>query len=227
MSDLPLLKVGGDAVFTIAVRDIFATPVDAIVNPANTGLSHGGGLAEIISRMAGDSLDKECDTWIEHHGALETSDAVITTAGLLDFKAVIHAVGPRMGSGDELQKLQRTIQNVLLVAEDTNTHNTDSGVITSVAFPMISTGVYCVPKEICAQAFANVMKEYIHSDSKNKIKNTWLCVGLDDFELFTQHFDAEPHVANSDAEQTDIAEVKLDENDLSTGDNSDIDDWFN
>lgn len=226
MSDLPLLRVGDEAVFTIAVRDIFATPVDAIVNPANAGLSHGGGLAEIISRMAGDALDKECDAWIEHHGVLETSDAVITTAGLLDFKAVIHAVGPRMGCGDELQKLQQTIVNVLLAAEETHTNASDSTVITSVAFPMISTGVYCVPKEVCAQAFANVMKEYIHSSSENKIKTIWLCVGLDDFEVFADHFEAERQTASNDSEQTGIAEVKLDESDLSTGDNSDIDDWF-
>ncbi len=219
MSDLPLLQVGDDVVFTIAVRDIFATPVDAIVNPANTGLSHGGGLAEIISRMAGDTLDNECDALIERDGVLETSDVVITTAGLLDFNAVIHAVGPIMGSGRELEKLEQTIQNVLIVAEQSN--------LSSVAFPMVSTGVYCVPKLICAQAFANVMKRYIHLDSENRVKRVWLCVGLDDFELFAQYFDAEPRASKQSHNKNNIAEFELSEEELSKGDNSDIDDWFN
>jgi len=221
MSDLPLLQVGDDVLFTIAVRDIFATPVDAIVNPANTGLSHGGGLAEIISRMAGAALDNECDAYIEQHGVLETSSAMITTAGLLDFKAVIHAVGPIMGQGNELEKLQLTIQNVLAVAENADTP------ISSVAFPMISTGVYCVPKHICAQAFANAIKHYMHSEADNKIKNIWLCVGLDDFELFAQHFDTEVRASKQDSSNAGVAEFDIDEQALSDGDNSDIDDWFN
>jgi len=221
MSDLPLLQVGDDVVFTIAVRDIFATPVDAIVNPANTGLSHGGGLAEVISKMAGSALDDECDALIEKNGVLETSDAVVTTAGLLDFKAVIHAVGPIMGQGHELAKLQLTIQNVLDVASEANPP------ITSVAFPMISTGVYCVPKPICAQAFANAVKHYMHSESDKKVKNIWLCVGLDDFELFAQHFSAEIRTSKQDINESDVAEFELNEEELSEGNNSDIDDWFN
>jgi len=221
MSELPLIRIGDDVVFTIAVRDIFATPVDAIVNPANKGLSHGGGLAEIISRMAGKELDNECDALIERDGVLETSDAVITTAGLLDFKAVIHAVGPQMGCGDELLKLEKVIQNVLQVAAQANPP------ITSVAFPMISTGIYCVPKQICAQAFANVMKPYLASNSENKVKNIWLCVGLDDFELFAHHFDAELSTQKSNADDAGIAEFNLSEEAISAEKNTDIDEWFN
>jgi len=224
MSDLPQLQIGDGVVFTIAVRDIFATPVDAIVNPANTGLSHGGGLAEIISRMAGSALDKECDALIEREGILETSDAVITTAGLLDFNAVIHAAGPIMGCGDELGKLEQTISNVLVVAEQANQQALYQ--ISSVAFPMISTGVYCVPKQICAQAFANVMKRYMRAEIENKISNVWLCVGLDDFEIFAQYFDAEPRALKKISDDN-VAEFDLSEQALSNSNNSDIDDWFN
>lgn len=223
MSDLPQIQIGDGVVFTIAVRDIFATPVDAIVNPANTGLSHGGGLAEIISRMAGSALDKECDALIEREGILETSDAVITTAGLLDFNAVIHAAGPIMGCGDELEKLEKTIRNVLAVAEQANQQQYQ---ISSIAFPMISTGVYCVPKETCAQAFSNVMKHYMRAGPENKISNVWLCVGLDDYEIFAQHFDAERKTPQQTSDDN-IAEFDLSEKTLSKNDNSDIDDWFN
>jgi len=220
MSELPLLQVGDDVVFTIAVRDIFATPVDAIVNPANTGLSHGGGLAEIISRMAGEALDNACDALIEQNGVLQTSDAVITTAGLLDFKAVIHTVGPIMGQGSELEKLQLAIDNALHVAEQATPQ------IKSVAFPMISTGVYCVPKSICAQAFANSLKKYMHSEADNKIKNIWLCVGLDDFDMFASHFDSEVRAIKDSDTKSDIAEFDLSEEALAAGKDKEIDDWF-
>ena len=225
MTNLPILHIGSDVVFTIAVRDIFATPVDAIVNPANKGLSHGGGLAEIISRMAGRALDDECDTLIARDGILETSDAVITTAGQLNFNAVIHAVGPRMGSGNELEKLEQAIQNVLQLAERVSQDKDTAYQINSVAFPMISTGVYCVPKPVCAQAFANVMKAYIQAPTEGKLKNVWLCVGLDDFDLFTQHFKDDKQLDVQATQQTTIPEIDLSDDALITGD-SEIDDWF-
>lgn len=222
MSELPQLQIGDETTFTIAVRDIFATPVDAIVNPANKGLSHGGGLAETISRMAGDALDKECDDLIARDGILDTSDAVLTTAGLLNFKAVIHAVGPQMGSGNEQQKLEETLWNVLNLAKQAEP------AIESVAFPMISTGVYCVPKQICAQAFANVMKHYLSLNSAKKIKAVWLCVGLKDFDIFAQHFDKSLSASTSHPHsEEEIAEFELSEKQLMNEDNSDIDDWFN
>ncbi len=227
MPELPILRVGDKVTFTIAVRDIFATPVDVIVNPANKGLSHGGGLAEIISRMAGDRLDKECDALVEREGVLATSDAVITTAGLLDFAAVIHAVGPVMGSGNELEKLEHTIQNVLTIAEQANQDDNNPVSINSVAFPMISTGVYCVPKEICALAFANVMKRYLHSNDENRIKDIWLCVGMDDFDVFAGYFDTEPRAAKQALLETDDAvAIEINEEELLKDDNKDIDDWF-
>ena len=225
MINLPILHIGSDVVFTIAVRDIFAAPVDAIVNPANKGLSHGGGLAEIISRMAGRELDDECDAIIARDGILETSDAVITTAGQLNFNAVIHAVGPRMGCGNELEKLEKAIQNVLRVAELANQDTDSAYQINSVAFPMISTGVYCVPKPVCAQAFANVMKSYMQAPTEHTLKSVWLCVGLDDFDLFTRHFSTDRQRVVQTSQQNDIPEIDLSDEEHSAG-SSDIDDWF-
>jgi len=232
MPQLPTLRIGEDVVFTIAVRDLFATPVDAIVNPTNSGLSHGGGLAEIISRMAGDALDNECDAYIEREGMLETCAAVMTGAGQLNFKAVIHAVGPRIGNGGELFLLEQTIRNVLAVAEqacEAAEQGDDCPSIESVAFPAISTGRFGIPKSLCAQAFANVMKEYMQAEQphKFKIKNVWLCVGIDDFELFAQHFASEKRHSDQNSDDEEAAEFQLDDEELSGTDDGEIDGWFN
>ena len=87
--ELPQITLADKAGFTLAVRDLFSTPVDAIVNPANSGLSHGAGLAGEISLIAGQALDDECDEIIARQGMLQTGSAVVTTAGLMTFSAVI------------------------------------------------------------------------------------------------------------------------------------------
>jgi O-acetyl-ADP-ribose deacetylase len=84
-------------------------PVDAIVNAANGHLAHGGGVAGIISRAAGPELDRESSLLIQKNGPLPTGSAVVTTAGKLPFKGVIHAVGPRYGEGDEETKLVQAL----------------------------------------------------------------------------------------------------------------------
>ena len=70
-------------------------PVDAIVNAANGHLAHGGGVAGIISRAAGPDLQRESDLLVRKQGPFPTGVALVTTAGNLPFKGVIHAVGPR------------------------------------------------------------------------------------------------------------------------------------
>ena len=81
--------------------NLLEEPVDAIVNAANGRLAHGGGVAGIISRAAGPALQEESDSIVRHRGPVPTGSAVVTTAGKLPFKGVIHAVGPRYGEGDE------------------------------------------------------------------------------------------------------------------------------
>jgi O-acetyl-ADP-ribose deacetylase (regulator of RNase III) len=89
--------------------DLLQEPADAIVNAANGHLAHGGGVAGIISRAAGPALQDESDTIVRERGPFPTGSAVATTAGKLPFRAVIHAVGPRQGEGDEEAKLVRAL----------------------------------------------------------------------------------------------------------------------
>ena len=97
----------------LVVNDLLREPVDAIVNAANGRLAHGGGVAAAISDAAGDEMDTEGRAYVAEHGTIPTGEAVVTTAGELDFEGVIHAVGPRLGDGDEESKLSLAIRNGL------------------------------------------------------------------------------------------------------------------
>jgi O-acetyl-ADP-ribose deacetylase (regulator of RNase III) len=91
--------------FQVVQGNLLDEPVDAIVNAANGMLAHGGGVAGIISRAAGPALQEESDRIVHERGPFPTGSAVVTAAGNLPFKGVIHAVGPRYGEGDEERKL--------------------------------------------------------------------------------------------------------------------------
>jgi O-acetyl-ADP-ribose deacetylase len=160
----------------VGVRDILSAPTHAIVNPANSGLSHGGGLAADIAKEAGESMEQECEAIIRKLGRVPKTQAVLTKAGRLPYQCIIHAVGPRMGDGDEQGKIETTILNVMQLALDTN--------LTSVAFPAISTGIYGVPKELCAKAFLDALDQFWRDESHRMVKLVWLCMVLDDYPIF-------------------------------------------
>ena len=125
-------------------------PVDAIVNAANGHLAHGGGVAGIISRAAGAELQKESDLLVQRHGPFPTGSAVVTTAGKLPFKGVIHAVGPRQGEGDEEEKLVRALTAAFACAKEKGW--------TSVSFPAVSSGIFAVPLDVCARAYVKAAR---------------------------------------------------------------------
>ena len=125
-------------------------PVDAIVNAANGHLAHGGGVAGIISRAAGPDLQAESDRLVHEHGPFPTGSAVVTSAGRLRFKGVIHAVGPRQGEGDEEAKLCRALVAAFTCAKERGW--------SSVACPAVSSGIFAVPLDVCARAYLKAMR---------------------------------------------------------------------
>ena len=125
-------------------------PVDAIVNAANGHLAHGGGVAGIISRAAGPRLQQESDAFILKNGPLPTGAAVVTTAGKLPFKGVIHAVGPRQGEGDEEAKLFQALSAAFERARERGW--------SSISFPAVSSGIFAVPLDVCARAYLKAMR---------------------------------------------------------------------
>jgi len=171
-----LLKFPGNKIFRIGVYDLLGVTVDAIVNPANSGLSHGGGLAANIAEEAGPKLEEQCRQYVREKGRVPVTGAMVTTAGELSYKGVIHAVGPRMGDGDELGKIERTILNCLKAAEQRKWK--------SIAFPAISTGLFMVPSAICAKAFEKAVPAYFNNNPASSIDLVWLCLTINHFKDF-------------------------------------------
>ena len=151
----------GKSLVKLVKGDITHAEVDAIVNAANKRLKMGGGVAGAILRRGGYSIQRECDKI----GCCPVGEAVVTSAGRLKAKYVIHAVGPRMGEGDEEEKLRRATLNSLMRAEEKR--------LTSIAFPAISTGVFRVPKELSAEAMLSTILNYL-STSKTKIRKVYV-----------------------------------------------------
>ena len=114
--------------------DITQQDTDAITNAANEYLKHGGGVAGAIVRRGGYEIQKESDEIVRERGPVPVGEAVVTGAGKLKAKYVIHTVGPRWGEGDEDNKLYRAIQSVLREADKLK--------ISSVAIPAVSTGIF-------------------------------------------------------------------------------------
>ncbi len=132
--------------------DITDLDVDAIVNAANEHLLLGSGVAGAIARKGGASIQDEC----LDIGWCEVGSAVITGGGTLIARHVIHAVGPRLGEGNERGKLANATRAALILAEQNG--------LESIALPAISTGVFGYPLEGCAQVMLRVIVDYTFED---------------------------------------------------------------
>ncbi|XP_060603250.1 uncharacterized protein LOC132756248 isoform X2 [Ruditapes philippinarum] len=150
--------------------DIIGVPVDCIVNPANSNLSHTGGLALSIANAAGNKMDIESvKITASYGGALPVAEVVRTTAGLLPYKCIFHAVGPcwcdyspltEESIGDCLHQLKSTTIKCFLAAEQEG--------LQTIAIPTISSGLFGVPKELCVIQYAKAVIDYstIHNGLK-------------------------------------------------------------
>lgn len=145
------VRLGAAHRFRVVRGNLLEEPVEAIVNAANGMLAHGGGVAGIISRAAGPALQDESDRIVHERGPFPTGSAVVTTAGKLPFKGVIHAVGPRYGEGDEEEKLVSALRSAFACARKRDWR--------SVSFPAVSSGIFSVPLEICARAYLKAVKD--------------------------------------------------------------------
>ncbi len=134
--------------------DITDLEVEAIVNAANENLVLGGGVAGTIKRRGGPSVQEEC----RRIGSTGVGTAVITGAGKMKFKHVIHAVGPKMGEGDEDRKLSAAVRSSLALA--------DRHGLKSVAIPAISTGNFGFPVERCARILLTEVHRYLQGGTK-------------------------------------------------------------
>ncbi|HWJ27641.1 MAG TPA: O-acetyl-ADP-ribose deacetylase, partial [Flavisolibacter sp.] len=135
--------------------DITRVNTDAIVNAANSSLMGGGGVDGAIHRAGGPAILEECKKIVARQGGCKTGEAVITTAGHLPGKYVIHTVGPVWNGGhnNEREKLANCYFNSLRLAIE---HNCKS-----IAFPNISTGIYRFPKEEAAKISVAAIQQFL------------------------------------------------------------------
>lgn len=168
MTVLADLRFGEDGRFEVVRGNLLEEPVDAIVNAANGYLAHGGGVAAIISRAAGPELQAECDRLVRQNGPVETGSAITSTAGRLPFKGVIHAVGPRLGEGDEAARLVSALTAAFRCADEEGWR--------SVSFPAVSAGIFAVPLEICARAYFTAAAGWFESHRLSRLRKLRLCL---------------------------------------------------
>src|SRR5689334_12376243 len=135
--------------------DITKVTVDAIVNAANSSLMGGGGVDGAIHRAGGKTILEECRAIVIKQGGCKTGEAVVTTAGNLPAKFVIHTVGPIWNGGtrDEAQKLSNCYKNSLQLAV--------KNLCRTIAFPCISTGVYGYPQGQAARVAVSAVREFL------------------------------------------------------------------
>jgi O-acetyl-ADP-ribose deacetylase (regulator of RNase III) len=150
----------GKATVRIIRGDITEMETDAIVNAANSSLMGGGGVDGAIHRIGGPAILEECKkiratNWPQ---GLPTGKAVITSAGNLKAKRLIHTVGPiwRDGNHGEPELLAQAYQNSLRLAASKG--------LRSVAFPAISTGAYGYPIEQASCVALNAVKEFLEKE---------------------------------------------------------------
>ena len=157
--------------------DITKIKADAIVNAANSSLMGGGGVDGAIHRAGGAAILDECKKIIAKQGSCKTGEAVITTAGNLPAKFVIHTVGPVWNNGkkNEANLLATCYQNSLKLAIK---HN-----LSSIAFPNISTGIYGYPKEEAAKIAINTVTEFL--DQNDLITKVYfVCFDEENYQLY-------------------------------------------
>lgn len=148
--------------FKIVVGDLTEENVDAIVNAANSYLSHGGGVAAAISRKGGAIIQKESNEYVKKHGIIKTGEVGVTSGGNLKTKYVIHAVGPVWHGGNENEDklLYNAVYNSLKKAEELK--------VKSISFPAISAGIFGYPFIKACEKYLKAVLDFSKENSNLK-----------------------------------------------------------
>lgn len=171
----------GEGTLELVQGDITQVPADAIVNAANSGLSGGGGVDGAIHRAGGPSIMEEC----RRIGGCLTGSAVITGAGNLQAKYVIHAVAPiwRGGGNNEAKLLESAYRRSLEIASE---HG-----LRSIAFPSLGTGAYGYPLGEAAKIALSAALEHLRTGAEPR-KITFVLFGQDAYSAFERELQAGP-----------------------------------
>jgi O-acetyl-ADP-ribose deacetylase (regulator of RNase III) len=151
-----------NATIAIIQGDITRQATDAIVNAANSSLMGGGGVDGAIHRAGGPAILEECMKVVARQGRLPAGQAVMTPAGKMKARYVIHTVGPiwQGGRQGEAEILASAYRESLKLASANN--------LSSVSFPSISTGAYGYPVAAAARIALNTVKDFLTKTSSIK-----------------------------------------------------------
>ena len=141
--------------FLLVENSIIEERVEVIVNPANYNLTHGGGVAGLISHSGGPQSQRESN----EKSPVETGQAIHTGAGDLPFKYIIHTVGPvwKGGAGNEDALLRSAVLSALQLADELK--------IKSISLPSISTGIFGYPLEPAVKNIIETIFQFLEKDS--------------------------------------------------------------
>ena len=160
--------------------DITKIVVDAIVNAANYGLLGGGGVDGAIHKSGGSIILEECKKIVVKQGGCKVGEAVITSAGNLPAKFVIHTVGPVWNGGmlNETVKLAKCYKNSLKLAADNKCK--------TIAFPNISTGIFKFPKQKAGTIAVNTTYNFLKGNNEIQ-KVIFVCYDDESFNIMINH----------------------------------------
>lgn len=160
--------------------DITSMKVDAVVNAANSSLMGGGGVDGAIHRAGGPAILEECKEVRKQQGKLPAGEAVVTTAGEMPARKVIHTVGPVWSDHDEEENdrlLSKCYRNSLRLAVEND--------LKTVAFPNISTGVYGFPKKRAAMVAISAVRDFLEEDDFLE-KVAFVCFDDENYRIYEE-----------------------------------------
>ncbi|KAL3864451.1 hypothetical protein ACJMK2_006135 [Sinanodonta woodiana] len=150
--------------------DMTDLKADVLVNAANSGLQHIGGLAAAILKKGGNQIQEECTKYVKKNGDLSEGDVFMSSAGTLKCKAIAHAVGPiwKDGKSGETKILEKAIVSCLQLAKKMNAK--------SVAFPALSAGVFGFPPEQACTFIVNAIFNFFDEQKGDAgMKEIYVC----------------------------------------------------
>jgi len=161
----------------LAQGDITTLKVEAIVNAANTSLLGGGGVDGAIHRAGGKAILEECIKIRDKQGGCKVGEAVITTAGNMSAKYVIHTVGPvwSQSKKDADELLANAYRNGLKLAVENE--------VKTIAFPNISTGIYHFPKDKAAEIAIKTVKDFL-ADHQQIEQVIFVCFDEENYRIY-------------------------------------------
>lgn len=165
-------------ILALIKADITTIKADAIVNAANSSLLGGGGVDGAIHRKGGKAILQACVAIRNKKGKCKTGNAVITTAGNLPAKYVIHTVGPVWNGESEQNNalLADCYRNSLTLAVEND--------VKIIAFPNISTGIYHFPKDKAADIAINAVNNFTQKEKIEKV--IFVCFDDENYQRYEE-----------------------------------------